>query len=111
MLSYVKKNCDMSIETQAVMGTGHTVVMFPGGGQQDLSAQKAQVSEDSPRWHATSSSGVGSQKLEMGVDSYLQSLGMLFSHCEGQICGFMNFSQNALSISFYFILKMKIKIH
>lgn len=36
------------------MGTDHTMVMFAGGGQQDLSAQKAQLSEDSPRWHATS---------------------------------------------------------
>lgn len=54
MLSYEKKKCDLGIEKQAVMGTGHTMVMFAGAGQQDLSAQMVQVSEDSPRWHATS---------------------------------------------------------
>lgn len=49
-----KKKCDLGIGKQAVMGTGHTMVMFAGAGQQDLSAQMVQVSEDSPRWHATS---------------------------------------------------------
>ena len=48
MLSYVTKKCDMNVGTHDVKGTDHTMVMFPGRGQQDLSAQKTQVSEDSP---------------------------------------------------------------
>lgn len=48
-----KKKCDVDVGTQDVKGTDHTMFMFPGGGQQDLSAQKAQVSEDSPEWQAT----------------------------------------------------------
>ena len=43
----------MNVGTQDVKGRDHTMIMFPGGGQQDLSAQKTQVSEDSPGWHAT----------------------------------------------------------
>lgn len=52
-LMWKKKLCLGYWETSC-NGTGHTMVMFAGAGQQDLSAQMVQVSEDSPRWHTTS---------------------------------------------------------